>query len=233
MNAPKTVQVESATSRLSCRQCRDRIDALQRFADLVRHHQRWAPQMPLARPLDELIPEDTPPAQRHEVIEREIRRLIPSVTRALKAAGVATVFRRQKEEMAFDWDKGAHRPKEIVTTHDVIRDYFNLPKGDSRERVQYFDLVLGAVEEGVGYYQDELNSAIRRRWNPLHWLGWVLSLPIRLLEEAGLKGEEMRSVAATVYTWVVKLGLLLLLGLGAAKLGVSIPWDKLASLLGK
>ena len=53
----------------------------------MRHRERWAEHLELARPLEELIPEakNAEAFKRHQLIEREINRLIPVVSINLRS----------------------------------------------------------------------------------------------------------------------------------------------------
>ena len=45
-------------------------------------------------------------------------------------------------------------------------------------------------------------------------------------------GETMRNKMTEVYTWAFRIVFLLLLFLVAAKLGLTIPWDRVGSMIG-
>ncbi|MDB4433110.1 hypothetical protein N9166_00085 [bacterium] len=183
------------------------LKALKRFQHLIRHDQRWAHQIDFAPPLEELIPDVAQnSAKSPMLVEREINRLIPSVSAALRYAKIPT---------RISW-------KSTGDQHDLIQDYFYLPRD---ARAQSFDSVLHVTDQGIGYFERRVSKARRELISPVHWGAYLLGLPLRVLELSGIKTSG--KVLGDVYAWAIKLAVFLLLALLATKLGVSIPWTDL------
>ncbi len=204
-------------------------ERLSLFQDLVRHHQRWGHQIRFARPIEELLPPNTPPNDRYPLLEREIQRLIPLIREDLRAAGVLSVFSMTSKEFEYDFEKGKQLPHETTQTYDVVRDYFLLPHDNTRAK--YFDLLMAVLEQGIGFYLETRRSALRRKLNPVSWLACVIRFPVLVLEAGGLEGQAGKSAVYGVYAWLLRLVILAILALIATKLGVSIPWRQLVALL--
>jgi len=224
---------KEAASRISSRppgylECSRALERLSRFQDLARHHQRWAHQLKFARPIEALLARGTPENDRPEMLKREILRLIPLVSLDLRRAKVSSAFRMTTEEPGYDFEKQRPVPKETTRTYDVVGDYFLIPYHDGR--AQFFDLLMASLEQGIGSYLEAQRSARLRKFNPLYWLAFVIQFPILVLEAAGLQSEEAHSAVLNIYGWTVRLVIVIILALAAAKLGVSIPWRELGSL---
>lgn len=203
--------------------CRRVLRRLHEFQDLVRHLERWATDVENARPIEELLPKgtDTSPANAfrvHQLIERQINRLIPLVSRYLSAAAINTRARfRYRGYPADEWREG-----------DLVAGYFeNVPVEGRQER---FERLMRCLETGIGVYEERQRGAIRDGLNPLYWLALTLRLPITVLEMAGLiTTYEEHSQFVKAYVWLVKVVMLSVLILGATKLGISIPWGEILS----
>ena len=70
--------------------CRKILADLHKFQDLILHHQRWAGDLELARPLKELIPDLIDNGHAHLLIRKEINKLIPIIRRYLDYAQIET-----------------------------------------------------------------------------------------------------------------------------------------------
>ncbi|MBM4035673.1 MAG: hypothetical protein FJ291_28370 [Planctomycetes bacterium] len=199
---------------------------------LARHHQRWAHQLKFARPIEQLLPGETPEIDRPEVLKREILRLTPSVKRDLARAMVSSTFAMTRDEPKFDSEKCRTVLKETTRTFDVVGEYSLLNPTDpwDRDRQQYFELLMGSLEQGIGFFTEARRAARLRKFNPVCWLAFVLRFPILVLEKAGLQSEETESGVLKTYGWLVRLVMVILLASIAAKLGVSIPWQEIGSL---
>lgn len=206
--------------------CKTIIKDLQKFQDLVRHHQRRAHQIGFARPLPELIPglkEKDPSTP--ELIKREINRLIPIVRRYLKVAGIEhqIQIRHTQEQREYDFEKNI--PKFIAKErqYDLIRDYFEIPHSGAS-----FDLVMSALDRGIGYYSDRQKWALIEMFNPIFWIAFTLRIPFLVLQFAGIETEG--KILAGIYGFLIKTIMMLILVLIAAKLGISIPWERLLTI---
>ena len=198
--------------------CRQVLRRLHEFQDLVRHRERWAPDIEIARPLEELLPKgtDISPANGFRVIqliERQINRLIPIVSRNLLRGGINTRIRcRVRNHPQDEW-------REV----DLVLGYFErLPDGGQQER---YERLMRCLEAGIGVYEERQRGAKRDSLNPVHWLALILRLPITIMESAGLiTTHEEHSRFVRVYAWLMQVVMLLLLIMLATKLGISIPW---------
>lgn len=207
-------------------ECNRRIDKLKRFQDLIRHRERWAIQIEFARPLEDLVPAGTTELARPEVIDQQIARLQPLVSNYLRRAVVETVFSYSDPTLYPEKSK-------VVRKYDVIRDYFELPGGElGSMRQHWFEKVMNILEQGIGMYQARREQALRDKFNPLVWFAGLLRAPLLVLDRAGLlETEEAPSKVLMAYLWMVRLVFLVILALVAARLGVSVPWDRIGTLL--
>jgi hypothetical protein len=90
---------------------------------------------------------------------------------------------------------------------------------------------MQALERGVGFYSARQERAFREMFSPLTWLAWAMRIPIVIFERAGVPVEDASSKGVQAISWLLRLGMLALIALVGAKLGFSIPWDKIAGLL--
>ena len=197
--------------------CRRAIDRLGRFQDLARHHQGWAHQIDFARPLDQLLPGGYKPAQEPWVIQRELNRLIPAVLFCLQDAGIPTTV--------------IHRHGASEHRSDLIANYFELLRCSSD--AETFDLLIATLDRGIGVCEAAKSNAIYRKLNPMHWVAYLMRLPLTLLELAGLTDKSTPGGIVKAYAWLVRLLVLLILCLAATRLGISIPWDRLLTFIAK
>jgi hypothetical protein len=209
--------------------CNRVIERLRRFQDLVRHDQRWAHQIEQARPLGQLIPPNLPEHQKHLAIEKELNRIIPLVARDMDRAGISTGITWTTKEEEYDFEKSVPRFFDKKHTADLVSGYFELPKG-SRMRGQTFDMLLRSVDQAIGVYEHLRTYAIHRKFNPLHWAAFVLSIPVQVLELAGLDGAEVPSKLVTAYGWALRIVFLGAAALAATYFGIKIPWNAMLQI---
>jgi hypothetical protein len=209
--------------------CRRVIARLKRFQDLIRHNQRWGHQVQFARRLDELIPKDTELAKVPWVIESEINKLMPIISWDLRRVGIPTGVRWEDRDDEFEMIGTSPKFKKVRCNADLISDYFELPREGSNAR--FFDMVIAAVDRGIGAYEMLQRHALRRKYNPLDWIAFLLALPILVLERAGIASEETDSKLVTGYAWIIRILIAILLGLTVTKLGTSIPWNVVTGFL--
>jgi hypothetical protein len=209
--------------------CRRRIERLRRYLDLIRHRERWGLHIQFARPLEQLIGENVPEAQRHWAVEQAISRLSIPVWHDLDAVGVATVY-----GIMVDSDDIEKRMKQqqVRRSFDLIREYFTIPRHGGPGNADIFEQTDRALHEGIGAYEA---LAARRRWdffNPLMWCVWVLRAPVFVLHMAGIaSGADAGDKALRFVAWTVGLLMIVILVLLSVKLGVSIPWNVVSRIL--
>jgi len=207
--------------------CKKIVENLKRFQDLLRHHYRWAHQVEFARPIHELIPPDTKPQDEQSVIDREINRMLPRVYRNLELVGVTTgVSWTEIEDQWWKTEGDKYAPKKH--SNDLLLNCLHLPTQGSR--AGFFDQLIAFLDQAIGAYEDLQRAAVRRMRNPLHWIAFVISIPIRIFDRAGfdLNGTEWK-IVVWILQVLVGLGLILVL----VKLKVSIPWDKVLEFFAK
>jgi hypothetical protein len=134
-----------------------------------------------ARPLDQLIPKDTKPQDQQAVLERQIKRLTATVATALYEANLSPVIKWEAAGASFD--REGPNPSKTYES-DVLVNYFSLTARDDKGRV--FEALMTLIDHAIGFYEMAEASAKRRRWNPIAWAGFVLSVPIRVLMFAGV-----------------------------------------------
>jgi hypothetical protein len=207
--------------------CRRAIDRLERFKDLVRHHQRWAHQIEFARPLSQLIPPVKEQHHEHTIIEVELNKMIPLVSRDLDLVGIQTRVSWNTSDPEFDYDNSREKYVNHEHHRDLIDGYFEMQREEPRMRGQAFDLVLQKADRGIGVYEHLKSAAIHRTFNQIWWLAYLVSIPVRVLDHAGLGGAQADSKLVSAYGWTLRIVFLLILAFGATKLGITIPWREM------
>jgi hypothetical protein len=209
---------------LSYWQCRRMLAWLTRFKYLLIHKERMGIYLPETPPLAKLLPGVSERDAYVQVLDRELNRLIPLVAAALDRLMISSVVTTSGYEHDLESEK--LRMKEVRKRHDLIDDYFELP-----QRTDYFDLVLQTLERGIGGAEEMKRRARLRMFNPIWWIAWVVGLPIRILEYAGVPMDEATSSGISVVAWLLRLTMFVAVAFAAAKLGFSVPWDKLFAFL--
>jgi hypothetical protein len=214
------------TRPLTYWQCRRLIGWLKRFQGLVIHREKWGIYMQDAAPIEELLP-GVDENERWRIIDREINRLVPLVSFALNRIYISTQV--TLTDYASEVKEGQLAKKQINRTYSLIDNYFELPRGNRRQ--DCFRLLMQALERGVGGLEEEKRTAVRMAFSPISWLAWVVEIPIRVLERAGVPMEDASSKGVHAIGWVLRLGMFIVVAFVAAKLGLSVPWEKLFSFL--
>jgi len=202
------------------------IKRLRRFQDLVRHHQRWASELQHARPLEELLPPNTPENHQRAEIARQINRLIPMVVNDIRRVGIPCLV--PFGNRLYDPERRAFvRDRETEETYHVIADYFDLPRDASASAS---DRVMRVLEQAIGAYEHRLRAA-RWEWiNPLAWIASILYAPLWILERATLIDPyEPPTVLTKIYQWIAQILFLVLLSLLITLAGFEIPWEEIVS----
>lgn len=188
--------------------------------------------MPLA-PVEELIPAFNHPIERDRLLRSVINRLIPLVSRYLAYAEIPTELVITEPELN---EEGTGLPKLVPRERDMIDHLFELLQ--RRDQFATYTFVMQAAERGIGVYEDLKETQRRLRHSPLTWIGWMLRLPITVLERAGVETDEASSKVVAGYGWFLRIAmgavlssLAALLSLLATKLGTSIPWKEIESVV--
>jgi hypothetical protein len=191
------------------------LERIHRFQDLIRHRERWTPDLEFACPLEDVVPAKVPEMQRVQYLDREILRMMQGVHRAVNFAGVPTsVYHEHRDPV------DNHEDRE---RYELILDYFRLPRWDNGYKA--FEAVMGVLEQAIGVYEGRLEQAKREIFNPVAWVAHVIRIPITVLERAGLAAhEKTASMVLGAYARFVQIVMLIILVLTAVRLGVKIPW---------
>jgi hypothetical protein len=197
----------------------------------VIHHQGGGYHRQSAKPVTEVIPPDTPPEDQRRVIEREINKAIPMVWKDLDLAGIPIKITWTDNTMQFDWDKAESRPRNKRVSGDLVGGYFQVRRADKSGEM--FEMLIAALDQGIGVFEVLEVAARRRRTNPLDWIAYVVAFPVVVLERAGLSSSDTDSKLVAAYGWLLRGLFATALVLGLTKLGVSIPWDAIRRFLGK
>lgn len=205
--------------------CMYAIRRLRRFQNLIRHDQNWGYDVRFAKPLDRLLPRNTPKDSINEVIDQEINRMIPAVRIILHRVKVGTVIVSTKKEYGFDYKEIKTIEKDITEKYEMIEQYFDLPHDP---KASSYRLLMQSIERGIGFYQDRGNKALFELINPFIWVVWLIRLPIAVLNRAGI---EDKGVIMQIYSWVIRTIMVVMLIFYATKLGISIPWDEFLKTL--
>ena len=206
--------------------CQRILRELRKFQDLIRYRERI--DVEEALPLNTLLPKQTQSLTNNswktqQVIDREIQRLQIFVESSLFVMGVPL-------EVSFkhtEWD--LEQQKEVTETHryNLIGDYYQL----QRENRHVHELIMEALEMGIGQYQLRSDRAKYQLVSPIEWIAFTLRLPIEIFERAGfLTTEEQHSKFVSVYETVARLLVLLILGGVATKFGLKPIWGSSSQL---
>jgi hypothetical protein len=191
---------------------------LNRFRDLWLHRCHWAHFPPPSKSLDELIRAVPHGHERRTLITRELNTLVPEVMRDLQRAGVATTVARD-----------GHGGKSDL---NLIEGFEQLDQFAEPSDARLDDMVLGCLDRGLGAYAARQRQALFELLNPLLLVSSVLKIPVFILSRAGLDAPSTRTKLTETYMWTLRLVFLILLVIAATKLGFSIPWERVARLLG-
>lgn len=195
---------------------------MRRFQNLIRHKERWASDIPLTCPIEELIPPDIQMPERMGYLNREILKAMNVVWRGVNFAGVPTGVTRKR------WD--GIEQKDVERHYDVILDYFRLPR-DTRPHDAY-EAVMSVLEQAIGVYESRLKQAKWDFVNPVVWLAHLVRLPITVMERAGLMSHDKSAeIVLGGYGKFMKVAMSAILVLIALRLGVKLPWKEVFAKL--
>lgn len=206
--------------------CRRAIDTLKRFQDLVRHRTPLPPDITFARPLSELIPAGTSKEHERWAIEQQINRLAPRASQYLAIARIDTRVDVSRWE---EKDFGGRQMEKVSRDLDLIGNYFDLERNGSF--LETHRMLMRSIEEGIGVYEALGRVAVRRMFSPISWIASVVRIPVTILERAGVESGEASSGVVRAYALLLRGVMLVILLFIAAKLGISLPWEKLLGFL--
>jgi hypothetical protein len=152
------------------------------------------------RPLAKLLPKNTPADREQKALVAEINKLIPLVASALHRGRLIPEIAWTEKNKEFDENFVQKLSKERHDAH-LILDYFYLYE---HETVNFQTSLVGVLDQGIGVYEMYRRGSVRRKLNPISWLGFLLSIPVRALIDAGLLSPE-RDADTTVLKWVLGL----------------------------
>jgi hypothetical protein len=172
---------------------------LRRFRDLVRHDSPFGMVYKDTTPIEKLLPAGTPVAQRFHALRTEINKTIPGAYRALRDQGIPTEWLVTEPEWNREKGDVVDRRRRV----DVVADYQYLPEGGA----DWFERIHASLEQGMGAWELARRRAWLRKVNVVDVLGFVVSIPVRVLISAGI-------VSPTLSDSPVENGLLKALQLG-------------------
>jgi hypothetical protein len=180
--------------------CNRALGRIRKFQDLARQHIRASGEVTLARPLAELLPKGTPAERQQKALVAEINKLIPLVAGDLHRGRLVPLIAWTERKKEFDEAFRQKLVKRDEQAH-LILDYFYLHDHDT---VGFQESLMGALDQGIGVFENYRRVSIWRKVNPISWLGFVLSIPVRALIEAGLISPE-RDEDTTMLKWILGL----------------------------
>jgi len=195
------------------------IKRAKRLQDLIRHRERWATEIELAQPLEDLFPGmDRVEASQH--IEEEIGKLQQVVYWDLNRFAMVNTGVLYKDRYAVEGEPDRK--------YDLILDYFRLPRRNG-EAHQPFEAVMRILNNGIGVFEARKKWAFWEMFNPIHWLAFIIRLPITVMKRAGFGPHNKRSQEMMVggYAKFVRILMIAILVLVALKYGITVPWKDL------
>ena len=193
------------------------------FQGLFSHYQPFAPFIISARPLEELLPEATAEIDQRLILEQQIARLVPLISRSLFRAGLNTGATRVTHEKVFNNERQAFEHQRVERhIDDIIGSWYEM-----QANADAIGLIMRKLEAGIGLYEARKRQAFMELFYPTTWIAFLLRLPISILEKAGLASAETSSLLVKGYMWVIRVCvLLLLISFTAKQLGIPIPWKE-------
>jgi len=205
-----------------------RLARLRKFQDLLRHYQRWPDDLALARPLDQLIPQGTPPSDQRRMLELEINKLLVIVHRDVVEANVVPLVEYSWNEPHVDRATAEVVREEKKRLYDVITHYYQLVEDHPYHKD--FAAIMSVLEQAIGMYEARVKYTFGQLFNPIEWISWLVRLPLEILERAGLdQNDDMHKRAYSIYGWIIRVVFALILLLIAARIGIKVDWKELFS----
>ena len=187
----------------------------QRLQDVIRHKERWGNDVDFAEPLEKLFPKyKNEKDKAYMRLDEEIGKLQPVVFYDLTQVmhlntGVTWKSRYAKE---------GEKPKQ----YDLILDYFRLPQAENPH--DSYDSVMKILTNGIGMYEARKKRAFWEMFNPIHWIAYIIRLPILVMMRAGFGSQEM---IVGIYGKTIRILLLAILVFLALKYGIEVQWKEI------
>lgn len=181
-------------------ECFRTVNQLRTLKDLMRHQQRWTPEINRARSLVDL---GLDPKSHYldSQLDEKINNLIPIVAKAAARARVGTTLRKQERE------------------YDLFQNYEELRlKDDPTART--FQFTVAAIDRVVGVYKEARTRKLLGLLNPLRLIAHVIRTPITIIEYMGFDAEA--DLAMRILTYAIQVLWTVVLTLGATRLGIDI-----------
>jgi len=141
--------------------CKRKLERLRIFQNLIRHKARWAREYQFASPLEKLMPDVTDPAKIHVELDHMLNRLIPHVAADLSVAGVRLWVTHSEEEIRYN-EQGELIRQDVERRYHLIADCDQLLR-----HAENSHLLMAALEQGIGVYQERQRSAWWEVFNPV------------------------------------------------------------------
>jgi len=189
--------------------CKQILNRLEDFRNLLFYYCPYAGyEEKASKPLSQYVDGTLPHYRQVDQLKEKISNHVELVGRALKRAGIPTIIER--------WSSDADKKETI----DVFLNIFGYLKSD-RGTAEPYNVLLDLVNRGIGIYEARRKAEKRSFWNPLHWIGLLLKLPLSIIVEADLvSDEEARRTLFKIYARIIEILMLIILLLVADKLGV-------------
>lgn len=130
----------------------------------------------------------------HKYVRKSINRILPRAARFLQESGQYPVLTVREPPSVGGG---------IWNNIDALSNIFHLDNFEIPE-----DMILDAIDRGIGYYYDEMPKSFLRTINPFWWV-WrlarvIISFPFRIIEWAGYDGSSAeRSSQGKLYKALV------------------------------
>jgi hypothetical protein len=117
---------------------------------------------------------------------------------------------------------------EVLVKYDLILDYYRLPRLPHPQGV--CELVLDALEQGIGAYERRFKQAKRELYSPVAWVAHLIRLPITVMERAGFAGhEKTQELMLGGYARFMRIMMGISVVLATLLLGIKVPWREIVS----
>ena len=188
------------------------IHQCRKLQDLIRHHNNWAPQLPLARPLSKFGISETD-SNRKALIEKQINELLPVAQICAKRAkmSLSVIVKEEVYPRLLP-----HEYKDVE--YNIFANYTKLMSIDDRSAT-FFNLEIGKLDQLIGFYSE---AWLRILINPLKWVAIILRIPISILEHMGFDstGRTTELVLSFImrFLWILVLAFLTVYYAGKSQL---------------
>lgn len=178
------------------------INRLLILKDLMRHDTRWAPHIPLARPLKKLGI-DVKDQYKHQKINEKINNLIPIAQRASSIAQVSTIV----SSLKMDYND----PQKLKEKEYDLLVHYKLLMAEDRPTARYFELTMDLIDQIIGYFKELRFRKLINLLNPLYLIAIILRIPITILEYMGFNTRSVIAEKVINFIWIFILAIILVL----------------------